>query len=203
MSHKNHHQPLIIEITVISAQGLKKKTSSIFSNKIRPFVELTTVPPYKPINGDNACQVYNSTVYDEGGVNPTWGDKFRIPVDPTFFTNKFASIYLQIYTKRLMAGQVQLGWCQIPSSDIIGGYHPVGTVRYLSYRLRAKDGYRGHGVVNVAVKLESQKGVPDSSGPTSASQEKAFQTTALGIPVTLFGDYPTHHQHVSWTTIGC
>ncbi|CAN4127429.1 unnamed protein product [Withania somnifera] len=42
----------------------------------------------------------------------------------------------------------------IPATDVLDGLIPVGFVRQLSFRLRNKDGSRGHGVVNVAIKLE-------------------------------------------------
>ncbi|XVE57836.1 hypothetical protein DITRI_Ditri04bG0122300 [Diplodiscus trichospermus] len=142
-------------MTVVSAQGLKNTSSSLFSHRLRPFITITIFPP-RPL----ACNatdhkrrhVFQTRVNDQGGVNPTWGDKFHVPLDETFFVNRYSCIYLQLFTKRLIAGQAQLGWCQIPAADI--GLPPVGSVRQLSYRLRAEDGTRTQGVVNVAVKLE-------------------------------------------------
>ncbi|KAK4338386.1 hypothetical protein RND71_042873 [Anisodus tanguticus] len=52
-------------------------------------------------------------------------------------------------------GWSELGWCMIPAADIFDGLFPAGFVRQFSYRLRNKDGSRGHGVVNVAIKLEA------------------------------------------------
>lgn len=172
-----------MEITVISAQGLKNTSSGPFSHRLRPFITITTYPP-TPCNGDNKCQMYRTRVDDEGGVNPTWGDKFHVPVDTAFFANRYSCIYLQLYTKRLIMGRVQLGWCQIPVTDI--GYPPDGAVRYLSYRIRARDGTRGHGVVNVAIKLTGSQ--PVASHRLLNSDQKASETleTVIGIPVTLF-----------------
>ncbi|KAI3787603.1 hypothetical protein L1987_42192 [Smallanthus sonchifolius] len=158
-----------MEITVISAQGLKKP--SIFSHHHKPFIILTTTPP-------SGGHVYTTTVDLHGGVNPTWGDKFDLSnvVDATFFHRKYSSIYLHMYTNRLLFGPRFLGWCGIPASDIADGFSPAGTVRHLSYRLRKKDGSRGHGVVNVVVKLESsifQTRLPEMN----------FGRVAIGIPV--------------------
>ncbi|KAH7862040.1 hypothetical protein Vadar_034010 [Vaccinium darrowii] len=79
-------------------------------------------------------------------------------------------IYLHLYTKDVMGGQTQLGWCQIPTTDILDGLSPARCVRRLSYRLRARDGSRGHGVVNIAVKLDCSGLVicPQSQRPTSS-----------------------------------
>ncbi|THG02981.1 hypothetical protein TEA_011473 [Camellia sinensis var. sinensis] len=165
-------QNFTMEVTVISAEGLKKTPSSaaalFFSRRLRPFVTLT-LPPFScstttttttttttNTNGDKLSHVYKTRIDDQGGINPTWGDKFHIPItDSTFFHQRhYSFIYLQLYNKHVMVGQTQLGWCQIPAADILDGLSPAGTVRRLSYRLRSRDGSRAHGVVNVAVKLE-------------------------------------------------
>ncbi|XWS38403.1 hypothetical protein CRYUN_Cryun19dG0128100 [Craigia yunnanensis] len=165
-------QQYTLEMTVVSAQGLKNTSSSLFSHRLRPFITITTFPPHPPCDPTDHKRrrhVFQTRVDDQGGVNPTWGDKFDVPIDDTFFANRYSCIYLQLFTKRLIAGQAQLGWCQIPAADI--GLPPVGSVRQLSYRLRAEDGTRTRGVVNVAVKLE---------GPLRA--DDTFQTV-IGIPV--------------------
>ena len=89
-----------------------------------------------------------------------------------------------------MKGKTQLGWCQIPAADILGGFPPAGTLRHLSYRLRDSDGTRGHGVVNVAVRLEGSFPVfqqrPADPGPTQLPAVDPPAQMAIGIPVTLF-----------------
>ncbi|CAN6580707.1 unnamed protein product [Malus baccata var. baccata] len=166
MLKQHSHQPLMkMEITVLSAQGLKTSSPSLFSNKIRPFVTITTLPPTiappctPKTNGDRTLHVYKTRVDDQGGVNPTWGDKFHVPIDTTFFNNRYSCIYLQLFTKRLIMGRVQLGWCQIPVNDI--GFPPASSARFLSYRLRARDGSRTNGIVNLSVKLENLGPVTD------------------------------------------
>lgn len=185
-----NRQPFVIEITIVSAEGLKN-TSTFFSKRIRPFITLTTAPPtpYKPTGADKQSQVYMTRVDDEGGINPTWGDKFRLPMEATFFSHRYSAIYLHIYTKRLMKSKIQLGWCQIPAGDILEGFSPAGTLRHLSYRLRDRDGTRGHGIVNVAVRLEGSFPVfqqrPADPGHTQLPAVDPSQM-AIGIPVTLF-----------------
>ncbi|MFS7941758.1 putative C2 domain superfamily protein [Helianthus anomalus] len=180
-----------MEITVISAQGLKKP--SLFSHHLRPFITLTTTPPSAPHGG----HVFTTTVAHDAGVNVnanvnvdvnhTWGDKFDLSnvVDASFFQRGCSCIYLEVYCKRFLLGPRFLGWCGIPVVDIVDGFSPVGTVRRLSYRLRKKDGSRTRGVVNVAVKVESSvfrmwRGV-DSSGVRLPEMD--LGRVAIGIPV--------------------
>ncbi|KAI3713388.1 hypothetical protein L1987_71965 [Smallanthus sonchifolius] len=170
-----------MEITVISAQGLNN--SSLFSHHIRPFITLTTTPPSSS-SYSSGTHVYTTTVDHQGGRNPTWGDKFDLSnvVDASFFYRKNSYIYLQLYTNRLLLGPRFLGWCGIPAADIADGFLAAGTVRQLSYRLRKKDGSRGHGVVNVAVKLESSI-FQAMRRVDSGVQPVDFGRVAIGIPV--------------------
>ncbi|XP_044485856.1 uncharacterized protein LOC123211296 [Mangifera indica] len=170
-----------MEITVLSAQGLKNSSSTLFSNRVRPFINITTYSPTTTSGGDKQCHVYKTRVDDEGGVNPTWGDRFHLPTDNTFFTNRYSCIYLQVYTKRLIAGQTLLGWCQVPVNDI--GFPSVGSVRYLSYRLRDRDGSRGQGVVNLAVKLENIVPVAGENFTQPLNTEDTYPV--IGIPITV------------------
>ncbi|KAK9076707.1 hypothetical protein SSX86_005041 [Deinandra increscens subsp. villosa] len=171
-----------MEITVISAQGLKK--SSLFSHHLRPFISLSTTPPSSSHGGGHR---YTTTVDHQGGLNPTWGDKFDLSnvIDATFFYHKYSYIYLQLYTNRLLLGPRFLGWCAIPASDIADGFSPAGTVRHLSYRLRKKDGSRGHGVVNVVVKLDSSvfQARRRVDSDVQRLPEMNFGRVAIGIPV--------------------
>ncbi|CAI9759408.1 unnamed protein product [Fraxinus pennsylvanica] len=157
---QNNNQPSILEITVVSAQDLSTATSSaIFRRRLRPFVTLDITVPfsqYRPAtsSSNEHIQVYKTKVDYIGGKNPTWGDKFRLPIDVTFFYQIHFGICLKLYTKRLLWGRTQLGWCRIPAADMVDCLFLARSIRFLSYRLRARDGSRGHGIVNVAVKWE-------------------------------------------------
>ncbi|XP_043717040.1 uncharacterized protein LOC122665049 [Telopea speciosissima] len=167
-TNQNDHQPIELEITVISAQGLRTKDSSLFfpQRRLQPFITLTTnpptIPPYVPFS---ARYVYQTKVDTTGGECPSWGDKFHIPIGNSFFSQRHSCIYLHIFTKpsRSWGRKCELGWCGIPATDILEGLWPAGTVRHLSYRVRERDGSRGHGVVNVAVSLVGSSGQPDPS----------------------------------------
>ncbi|KAL4570811.1 hypothetical protein LXL04_026474 [Taraxacum kok-saghyz] len=177
-----------MEMTVISAQGLKKTStlSSLFSHHLRPFITLTTTPPTSTHFGDRS-HIYTTTVDYEGGVNPTWGDKFDLSnvIDASFFSHKYSCVYLQLYTSRLLLGPRFLGWCAIPAADIADGFSPTGTARHLSYRIRKKDGSRGHGFVNVIVKLDSSlfQARRRVDSVVQRLPEVRFDGVAIGIPV--------------------
>ncbi|PIN07724.1 hypothetical protein CDL12_19705 [Handroanthus impetiginosus] len=168
MLNNNIDRPPILEITVLSAQGLMRKSSLAFSRRLRPFITLSAATA----GGGRHCKTYRTRVDEKGGLNPTWGDKFQLPIDQSFF---YPGIYLQLYTKNLLMGRTQLGWCLIPAADIVNRFSPVGSTGFLSYRLREKDGSRGHGVVNVAVRLEGL--------PVGVNVSEQFVN--VGIPVKL------------------
>lgn len=61
----------------------------------------------------------------------------------------------------------------------------MGTARQLSYRLRKKDGSRGHGFVNVVVKLDSLVFPTQMSTDFNVRRlpEMGLGRAAIGIPV--------------------
>ncbi|KAL3498792.1 hypothetical protein ACH5RR_041524 [Cinchona calisaya] len=182
-----NQQPSILEITAISAQGLKASSSPssstlFFSGRIRPFATIASEPfTYKDLS-----KVCKTKVAEKGGLNPTWGDKFKLHLDSTFFSQSYSCIYLHLYTKNFFFGYTQLGWCGIPISDILDGFMPAGSLRHLAYQLRARDGSRGHGIVNVAVKLESAVPITSTSSSDAHWPEMNVSKTVMGTPVTAF-----------------
>lgn len=178
----------MMEITIISAEGLNKYTS-YFNPTIKPFVTITKLPA-------TATQMVSMSSVEHGGGG-ILNHKFRVPVDHSFFQDLYSCLYLQLFTKRRIVGPAQLGWCLIPASDI--GFLSPGSVRYLSYRLRAKDGSRGHAVINISVRLEGHVHVNVNVPPwlsTSVSPTVDTCHTVIGIPVTAMsgidnGDYST------------
>jgi len=147
---------VILELTLISTEGLNNYTSYL-NPTIKPFITLTKFPPTTS-TPPKACDNINM---------------FHVPLDPTFFSDPSSCLYLQVFTKRRIMGQAQLGWCFVPASDI--GLLTPGSVRYLSYRLRGKDGSRGHGIINISVRLEIT---------TLMSSNMDTCHTVIGIPVT-------------------
>lgn len=176
-----------MEVTVISAQGLRRKTNLFSSRRIRPFTTLST-----NINGNKHHHVYRTKVDNHGGANPTWGDKFQLPVDKVTFDYSYivsSYLYLEVFTKSLVAGQSPLGWCQVPVTDIVNDFFPKDGIRQLSYQLRNRDGSRGQGVVNIEVKLTGlfHARFQRLERPMKCSEELPQQDVpemVIGIPVT-------------------
>lgn len=151
-----------LEISVVSIEGLNNYSS--YFSRIRPFIALTKLP--------------TQVVYDGGGGG-TRDHVFRVPVDPTFFSDTYSCLHLQLYNNRRIVGPTKLGWCMIPPSDI-ASLLPNDSVRYLSYRLRATDGSRGHVIINLSIRL--QRGGSCSSLPWITPPYTC--QTVIGIPVT-------------------
>ncbi|KAF1862597.1 hypothetical protein Lal_00014137 [Lupinus albus] len=158
---------VVVEITIISIEGLNNYTS-FFNPTIKPFITITKLP---------------STTTTPMTTTTTWNHKFRVTVDHSFFQDRYSCLYLQLFTKRRIMGPTQLGWCMIPASDI--GVLPQGSVGYLSYRLRAKDGSRGYAVINLSVRLEGHgHGHGYVNNVPRMSTNRDTPHTVVGIPVT-------------------
>lgn len=180
-------RPFTVELTVVSAEGLDAAAAPISCcpfprrRRLRPFASVTTTPPdlWRPEHDVSPVQEYVTGVDSRGRENPSWGKEFPIPVGPDFFANAHSCLYLCVYDSRSRAGgQVLLGWCRIPVEDF--GVPPTGAVRQLSYRLKERDGTRGQGIVNVAVRVEGPLR-PNSLMPLPA----ATCRPVIGVPVGL------------------
>ncbi|MBA0708171.1 hypothetical protein Golax_020153 [Gossypium laxum] len=116
----NNQQQFTLEMTVVSAQGLKNTSSFLFTHRLRPFITITTFPPPLEAADLKSCRGFQTRVDDQGGVNPTWGDKFHVPIHHTFFANRYSCIYLQLFTKRLISGKAQLESEDLTSGGTMG-----------------------------------------------------------------------------------
>lgn len=169
-----------LEITVISAEGLKN--SSFLSACCFPFAR-RQFRPYATLrtsqNGGAFQGEYRTTTNRER-ENPRWNQKFQLPMSSNYMYS--SSIYLHVYAERSndTGDRRQLGWCQIPAEDIRSP--APGLVRHLSYRLRDRDGTRGDGIVNVAVKVDGRLN-SDASRPIRSDSWRPVIGMALGVPV--------------------
>ncbi|TMX04857.1 hypothetical protein EJD97_004231 [Solanum chilense] len=175
-----------MEITIISAQGLKNTTT--WPWRFRPFATLSTV-------STTSTNELHITSVDEtirnnnidNNYNAMWGDKFHLSIDASLFLHGHLCIYIQIYSKNFLKGRSELGWCMISAADVFNGLLPAGFLRQFSYRLRNKDGSRGNGVVNVAVKLDTSfvLGMHPQRSPLVTYLSKVSEySPVLGIPLT-------------------
>ncbi|KAK1274449.1 hypothetical protein QJS04_geneDACA022254 [Acorus gramineus] len=184
--NNHHNHQLTIEVTVISAQSLKKPTSLFSHRRLRPYVTLSADNPPPPPTD----KIYRTRVVTDGSVNPTWGDKLRLPVGPGFFQKGGGDPGIVVHVFNNSGGfsgqEALLGWCRIPASDVVDGLHPPGTVHRLSYGLMCKDGSKGEGVVNFAVCVVGLGPVTEGrlpQAPTAFVGSGGWGQTAVGIPV--------------------
>ncbi|PKI41405.1 hypothetical protein CRG98_038177 [Punica granatum] len=183
----NNNPSLTVDITVVSAEGLKNPSSlsALFSKRLKTFVTLAL--PIEP--SSQRCQAMWSPVHQtrtansQRGENPAWGETFRVSIADSTFSSGFSSsaVLLQVYMERLVSGRTLLGWCHIPVADI--RWPPTGSVRFLSYRLRASDGTRSQGIVNLAVRLPGSfdQAPTRTQYPSIISQARP----AIGIPLSM------------------
>ncbi|KAH6838014.1 hypothetical protein C2S53_009574 [Perilla frutescens var. hirtella] len=124
--------PRVIEVTVISAEGL------VVSRKQPVKKNAFVVVRSDPYNS-------RSTGMDrEGGSYPAWNEKLvmELPVNARFLTVEAHS------------GTKLIGAANIPVSDFIGGFLPLNYLSFLSYRLRDANGVK-NGIVNLSVKVKA------------------------------------------------
>ncbi|KAF8027384.1 hypothetical protein BT93_E0322 [Corymbia citriodora subsp. variegata] len=196
----NNPEPSDMDITVMSAEGLKQPSCFIFSKPLRPFITLKAMTPSTPW-----CVARNNGSEEEDRVGLNWGDEFHVDVSSSFFTDLNASIHLQLYRKGFTHGWTQLGWCRVPVTDIV--LPSVDSVKYLSYRLLDRDGTRSDGIINLAVKvgvsLDTHEKWPSDDGrivtsqtggtsdthdkwSSSSSSRAETSRTVIGIPAKYF-----------------
>ncbi|WOL13104.1 hypothetical protein Cni_G21873 [Canna indica] len=194
---KGQDADLAMEITVLSAEDLKNPSSSLLpGRRLRPFVAVFAAAT---LDCDRLPPPLHRTRVDEQGAhNPSWGDKIRLPLDPSLLRaatstggleDDEAGVYLAILSKRSLGGPAQIGWCRIPPADVLDGIRPPSALRRLSYALRdPRHGGRGHGVIHVAVRLLGQDvdRVLAPPPPRPLLEEPGWCRVAIGIPVAAF-----------------
>ncbi|RWW26469.1 hypothetical protein BHE74_00005695 [Ensete ventricosum] len=201
-SMKGNDAELAMEITVISAQGLKNPSSPLLpGRRLRPFAALF----YSPDCDRLPSSLHRTRVDEQGARNPDWGDTVRLPLDSSFSsvgassTNRVpvtptgaaggedgAAVYIVVLSKQTLAGPARLGWCRIPPADILDGFRSPSDLRRLSYALRSpRHGGRGHGVIHVTVRLLGRglDRLPSPPPPGKPMEEPGWCRLAIGIPV--------------------
>ncbi|CAJ2631369.1 unnamed protein product [Trifolium pratense] len=110
---------LVLEINLISAQGLKPPSS--LRRRFQTYA-LTWI--------DSSTKL-RTRVDKIGGQNPTWNDKFLFKVTPEFLAGETSGICVAIYAVGTFRD------------------HIVGTVRFLISNILSSDSVNGNGNVNV------------------------------------------------------
>ncbi|KAF8379447.1 hypothetical protein HHK36_028883 [Tetracentron sinense] len=139
-----------LEITVISAEGLRLGRHSIRKNA------------FAIVQTDSRNS--RSTKMDtEGGSYPSWNEKLALELP-----NNAHIVTVQVQCKT-SSGDRTVGTAKIPVSDFIGDYTPAHYLHFLSYRLREHDGER-NGIVNLSVRVKEAHYVDCLSRPWLGAQ---------------------------------
>ncbi|XP_057780636.1 BON1-associated protein 2-like [Salvia miltiorrhiza] len=124
--------PYVIEVTVISAEGLRLSRSQPV--KRNSYVVVRSDPFNSRRTGTDR----------EGGGYPAWNEKvvMELPANARFLTVEAHS------------GSRLVGAAHIPVSDFAGGFLPLNYLSFLSYRLRDANGAK-NGILNLSVKVKA------------------------------------------------
>lgn len=192
-----------MEITVISSEGLGSPLSSLLPCgrrlRLRPFVALFVSSAADEGTLDGLClasPLHYTRVDERGAENPSWGDKIRLPLEPSFLRHggggagsAETGVHLVVLSKRPFGSPARLGWCRITPDDVLDGLRPPSVLRRLSFALRdpRRGGGRAHGVIHLAVKLVGReldllRRLPPAVGRPLV-EEAEWRGLAIGIPV--------------------
>ncbi|XP_038709487.1 BON1-associated protein 2-like [Tripterygium wilfordii] len=168
-----------LEITVLSAENLRKDGKSIKKNTF-------AVVKIDPFNS-------HSTKIDKGGSYPSWNDKLvmELPMHERFVTLEVHSCKGSNNNSRI------IGTARMPVSDISGEYYTaLDYLHFLSYRLRDEKGER-NGIINVSVRA---KAPPPGYNHACSKTVSLSVGPRLGLPM---GGYINHAGVVTGVPVRC
>ncbi|GLJ55934.1 hypothetical protein SUGI_1200760 [Cryptomeria japonica] len=198
----------MLEVTIISADGLKNVRK--FGGRMRTYAVVC--------GNDDANSGTSTRIEKDGGCNPVWNEKLQLRFSSGLHVY---SLNIQIYCKTSFGKRV-VGWSKVPLSDITLGYGAPNGLRYLSYRLRTKNGNRS-GTIDLSLRILTQPNYrpqlfnpsiskfpgqgsyqnshPFSNGMLAPGRQQLHQSTEVnsnmvGVPPTWMG-YPHTHSHSS------
>ncbi|KAI4355001.1 hypothetical protein L6164_003820 [Bauhinia variegata] len=128
-----------LELTVLSGENLSINRRPLSSEK--PYVVVW-------IESTVCCATKLAT---QGGRNPWWNEKFLVdmPMHATF-------IIFDVQCKT-RTGVKSVGAARVHVSEFLGGIVPDSFLKFMSYRLRDKQGTR-NGIINFSVRVQPSPG---------------------------------------------
>ncbi|GFP95131.1 hypothetical protein PHJA_001657500 [Phtheirospermum japonicum] len=137
-------EPLILEINLISAQGLRPPSANL--RRLQTYA-VTWINPGKKLR---------TRVDPIGGENPTWNDKFLFRVSDEFVYGETSAVSVEIfavgYVKDFLIGTVRflLSTCLKRSAPLASASEAsLGTPAFTAVQIRRPSG-RFQGVLNIA-----------------------------------------------------
>ncbi|XVE73775.1 hypothetical protein DITRI_Ditri11bG0145300 [Diplodiscus trichospermus] len=142
----------VLEITLISAQGLKE-----------PSGKLGRTQTYASAGIDSSVKL-RTGVDRIGGENPTWNDKFLFKVSSDFLSSETSGILIEIFALGIIRDTL-LGTVRLLVSNFLqfgSAFKAVKTPSFNAVQVRRPSG-RFHGVLNVGVKVLDSADAPSMS----------------------------------------
>ncbi|XWS76938.1 hypothetical protein CRYUN_Cryun01aG0220600 [Craigia yunnanensis] len=143
----------VLEITLISAQGLKEPSGKLGRTQTYAFAWI-----------DSSVKL-RSCVDRVGGGNPTWNDKFLFKVSSDFLSSKTSGVSVEIFAVGVLRDTL-LGTVRLLVSNFLqsgSAFNAVKTPSFNAVQVRRPSG-RVHGVLNVAVTVLDSADIPAMTG---------------------------------------
>ncbi|CAI9101200.1 OLC1v1038467C1 [Oldenlandia corymbosa var. corymbosa] len=136
-------EELILEVNLISAQGLKAPSGN--PRKMYSYAVLWVDPSTK----------LRTRVDRVGAENPTWNDKFLFRVSPDFIASDTSGVVVEIYAVGYIRDYL-VGTVRFLISSCLGKptSGEIGTPAFTAVQIRRPSG-RFHGVLNLAASVSS------------------------------------------------
>lgn len=143
----------VLEITLISAQGLKE-----------PSGKLRSMQAYAVAWIDSSVKLL-TRVDRVGDGNPTWNDKFLFKVSSDFLSSETSGVSIEIFSVGILRDTL-LGTVRLLVSNFLrsgSNFNAVRTPFFSAVQVRRPSG-RFHGVLNVGVTVLQGADVPTMNG---------------------------------------
>ncbi|KAG8487145.1 hypothetical protein CXB51_020796 [Gossypium anomalum] len=157
----------IIEITLISAQGLKKTTT---------FRRMRT---YAVAWIDSSVKL-RSCIDCVGGENPTWNDKFLFKVSSEFLYGETSGISIEIFADGIFFDTL-VGTVRLLVSNLLrdgSSYIAIRVPSFSAVQVRRPSG-RFQGVINIGASVLWTSDVPAMSGVSAMGFRNLFQENCI------------------------
>ncbi|MBA0820186.1 hypothetical protein Gohar_028408 [Gossypium harknessii] len=150
MEKDHHHHHYVLEITLISAQGLKEPSGQL--RRMQTYALAWIDPSLK----------LRTCIDRSGGGNPTWNDKFLFKVSSDFLSKETSGVSVEIYSVGVLRDSL-LGTVRLLVGNSIRSGFTIHPPSFTAVQVRRPSG-RFHGVINIGVTVLDMADVPSMSG---------------------------------------
>ncbi|XWS32097.1 hypothetical protein CRYUN_Cryun23aG0131600 [Craigia yunnanensis] len=194
----------VLEITLISAQGLKESSNKVGRMQNYAFAWI-----------DSSVKL-RTCVDSVGCENPTWNDKFLFKVSSDFLSSETSGVSVEIFAVGVLRDTL-LGTVRLLVSNFLrsgSAFNAVKTPSFNAIQVRRPSG-RFHGILNVGVTVLDGADVPGMTGvsaigfrdligqsvhPKTHRSMKKSKSTLRVSRENLLHDYDDQSDGCDWTT---